>query len=108
VWVKDSANIQHLVQPMKDTLYVVSQVWAANGAPTPVVTSGNDGQHAPSSLHYQNAAIDLRANNVSGDVAQKLANDLAAKLGDSYDVLYEQDADNPANNHIHVEYDPDG
>jgi len=107
IWVKSSANIDNLSPQIVDTLDDVVAAWAANGGPTPVITSGNDGRHSNGSLHFSNQAIDLRTNNISDSLSAIIAADLQARVGDDYDVIFERFPSNPANDHIHVEYDPD-
>jgi hypothetical protein len=63
------------------------------------VTSIMDGKHSKNSLHYNGYAFDLRTNNLKGNDATLITNELSEALGDDYDVVLEKD-------HIHVEYDP--
>jgi hypothetical protein len=66
------------------------------------ITSGNDGQHSPSSKHYAGAAIDLgvrRLPNAEVD-GPIIASQLASMLGRDFDVIFEGD-------HIHIEWDPE-
>ena len=58
------------------------------------ITSGNDGKHSDSSLHYQNRAIDIRLPKDPTPFIVKLNN----VLGANYTILREPD-------HIHIEYD---
>ncbi|OQA91174.1 MAG: hypothetical protein BWY26_01123 [Elusimicrobia bacterium ADurb.Bin231] len=111
--VKDDANVDNLSDEMIEALEQVVEVWDDNNAPTPVITSGNDGEHGEGSLHYEDEAVDLRGNNVSDEEMQQLADDLQEALGDDYDVIAEFFPDDPdteqdesLNDHIHVEYDP--
>ena len=60
-----------------------------------VVTSGRDGHHMVTSLHYRGKAYDARTKNVL-ELLTKLIKD---KLGSAYDVVLESD-------HIHIEFDP--
>jgi len=106
IGVKNSANISDLDSHITDKFGEISDVWSKNGAPDPVITSGNDSTHKDGSLHYENKATDLRANNVSDKLQDKLADDLQKRLGDDYDVGSEHFKDHPDRDHIHVEYDP--
>lgn len=66
----------------------------------PVITSGTDGTHRATSLHYSGDALDFRrwdADRVG--VTQEVLNGLRYYLGDAYDVILESD-------HFHIEYDP--
>src|SRR3989304_4563403 len=60
-----------------------------------VVTSGKDGTHMATSLHYQGLAIDLRTR----DFVERWGFLLESQLGHGWDVVVEKD-------HIHLERDP--
>jgi hypothetical protein len=63
------------------------------------LTSGIEGAHSPSSLHYRGLAWDFRLPTLSSHndkVIQALRTELTATY---YDILLERD-------HIHIEYDP--
>ena len=107
IHLKGSADIANLDQRVVDTFDEIVAAWQAAGGPTPVITSGNDGRHSVGSLHFSDLAIDLRANNISDSLAQSIANDLSNRLGSDFDVIFESFPSNPANDHIHLEYDPD-
>ena len=63
------------------------------------LTSLNDGEHMPGSLHYDGLACDLRSRHLHdpGMVAQRIRE----RLTDDYDVVVEKD-------HIHLEFQPKG
>ncbi len=71
-----------------------------------VITSGNDSKHKKNSKHYSNDAIDIRGNNVSDQKMNDIAKDIQKKLGPDYDVIPEFYPKDPANDHIHIEFDP--
>ena len=76
---------------------------------TPVITSGNDGSHGSRSLHFEDAAIDIRGNNITNEQGRAIANDLRSALGDdNFDIIFEIFPGNPANDHLHLEFDPPG
>lgn len=104
--LKRGADIDNLDRRVVDTFDDIVAAWSAAGGPTPVITSGNDSRHSQGSLHFRDLAVDLRANNISDSLAQSIANDLAARLGADFDVIFERFPNNPANDHIHLEYDP--
>ena len=106
LFLKRGADIDNLDRRVVDTFDDITAAWAAAGGPTPVITSGNDRRHSQGSLHYRDLAIDLRANNISDSLAQSIANDLSARLGADFDVIFERFPNNPANDHIHLEFDP--
>jgi hypothetical protein len=104
--VKSSAvKIGKLHPSMEAVIVAVSQAAKALNLPKPVITSGNDGKHMNGSLHAKNRAIDFRGNNIKPSVGSKFRDDVAARLGKDYDVIFEVFMD-PSNNHLHVEYDP--
>ena len=104
--VKTTADITNLNDEIKSTFDEIKSAWENNtNNLTPVITSGNDSTHSEGSLHFSDDAIDLRANNLTDTEAEEIVNELEAALGDDYDVIYENT--NSANDHIHIEYDPD-
>ena len=62
-----------------------------------VVTSTDEGEHMPSSLHYAGDAIDIRPRTFWG--RQIEAGDVRELLGPGFDVVDEE-------THIHIEWDP--
>jgi hypothetical protein len=84
----------------------VEAAWRSHEAPAPVVTSGNDSRHKKGSRHYSDEAIDLRCNNLADDHCRRIADTLQRDLGPDYFVDFERFPKAPANDHIHVEYDP--
>ncbi|ATY32525.1 VgrG-related protein [Sphingomonas psychrotolerans] len=104
--VKNSGvKIAKLDARMGPVIVAIADVARSLGLPRPVITSGNDSGHMTGSLHFKNRALDFRGNNLKISVGQRLAADVATRLGAGYDVIFETFA-NPARNHLHVEYDP--
>lgn len=66
------------------------------------ITAGSDGTHKVGSLHYTNAAIDIRVHDQPDPGG--LFDEIKKELGVGFDVIWE-DRDSP-NAHIHIEYDP--
>lgn len=64
-----------------------------------VITSGCDGKHMPTSLHYTGHALDFRTREFPVEALQEVRARLKAVLGPDYDVVLEKD-------HFHVEFDP--
>ena len=107
VAVKSAAvKIGKLHPKLGPAIVAVAEAAKALGLPQPVITSGNDSGHMAGSLHFKNRALDFRGNNVKASVGQALAAAVAQRLGGDYDVIFETFL-KPANNHLHVEYDPD-
>lgn len=103
--IKYSADIDSLGSDMTDRFDDIADVFAENGV-TPVITSGNDSRHGVNSLHFSDLAIDMRANNISDELAAQIASDLRDRLGDDFDIVFESFPKNPSNDHIHIEFDP--
>ena len=104
----NSVNTSTLTPQMKSILDNIYGVAKQMGMPTPVITSADDSDHKKGSKHYSGNGIDLRCNTAFASAAkcQAYANALARSLGFKYDVIFEVFPNNPANNHIHIEYDP--
>lgn len=68
-----------------------------------VITSGNDGQHMPTSLHYSGKALDFRTKHMAVVDKAPVRNAIKAALGEHWDVILE--AVGQANEHAHIEYD---
>lgn len=65
-----------------------------------VITSGREGTHSATSLHYEGKALDLRTRDLDADEVERYRWELVSKLGADYDIVIE------SGSHIHVEYDP--
>lgn len=101
-----SVKIGQLHPKMEAVIVAVAGAARAMGLPQPVITSGNDSNHMNGSLHFKNRALDFRGNNIKVTVGKLLAENVAGRLGSQYDVVFETFLQ-PANNHLHVEFDPD-
>lgn len=107
VAVKNTAvKISNLHSAMGPVIVAVAGAAKALGLPQPVITSGNDSGHKQGSLHFQGRALDFRGNNIAISQGQALRTEVLRRVGEDYDVLFEIFA-NKANNHLHVEFDPD-
>lgn len=104
IGLKPGAVIHSLHSKIVESLPHVEAAWAQADAPKPVITSGNDSLHKPNSKHYKDRAIDLRGNNVSDKKMKQIAQDLQNRLGSDYLVIAEFFPPNPANDHIHIQY----
>ena len=76
----------------------IAQVYDSRGYPC-VITSGTEGTHSPTSLHYQGLALDFRTRMVPTEKRAALRDSVSDALGDDFDVVLER-------THLHVEYDP--
>lgn len=102
----DWVNISSLHPGMAPVIRAVAEAAQRLGLPQPLITSGNDARHMPGSLHYQDRALDFRGNNITDAQGFALQNEVRRILGPGYDVIFETFRSNPANDHLHVEYDP--
>jgi len=68
-----------------------------------VLTSCDEGNHSPGSLHYAGQAVDVALPGSHGMTSKASSVDVVSalrkELGPDYDIVLEQ-------THIHVEYDP--
>ncbi len=98
--LKAGVSLAGLVPQMNVALQVAHEIYAGHDADV-VVTSGMDGRHSKTSLHYSGCALDLRTRNLDNPEVQgpEIAAELKAALGIDYDVLFEGD-------HIHMEWQP--
>jgi hedgehog signaling domain-containing protein len=95
---KDGVDLA-LAPKIARALPAIDRVYRAIAGHEPTITSGCDGQHMTTSLHYAGLAVDVRTRDVAPDKIEALRRALADALGDAYDVVVEKD-------HIHIEYDP--
>lgn len=111
VTIKPGARVDRLDPAMAPVITAVSSSSTALGLRAPVITSGTDGKHGrngdPSTtLHDDGQALDFRGNNITVAQGNALAKSVSRRLGNDYDVIFENDPKNPSNNHLHVEYQP--
>lgn len=97
--VKDeTVKVAHLSTGALLALIVADQVYSSQGYET-VITSGNDGAHSYTSLHYNGDAFDLRTNHIPEPEREEIANSISARLGLDFDVILEA-------THLHIECQP--
>ena len=97
--VKDSTvKVAHLSSGILFGLQVADQVYTKFGYET-VITSGNDGGHGYTSLHYNNDAVDLRTRHMKTGDPEKVRDEIDSRLGLDWDVILESD-------HLHLECQP--
>jgi len=93
--IKAGVDISRLRPEVRKRLGNVARVIGdRNGELT--ITSTYEGNHGAGSLHYANAAIDIR---YPPDKTKAIKPTLKKALGEDFDVVEELD-------HIHIEYDP--
>ena len=69
------------------------------------VTVGREGQHMPGSMHGLDRALDVRSHNLTAGQKTQFLHLVRGRLGPDYDCLLE--AEGTANEHFHLEYDPE-
>jgi hypothetical protein len=80
---------------MRIVLMIAEDIWKTYGQEL-VVTSGLDGEHKASSLHYYGYALDFRTRYFSEKTKNAVYTDLKLALGKRYRVIKHD-------THIHVE-----
>lgn len=87
----------YLHPPIVEALNVAA-VWSHRSDKVVILTSVNDHEHGPRSLHGKDWAIDLDVEgNATADL-QRLSTYLRKHLGPEFDVVFE-------GNHVHVEFE---
>lgn len=67
------------------------------------ITSAQDSQHTPGSVHPLGMAVDFRTKNLTGDQKHYLRDRVKERLGNAYDVVLEDEGG--PNEHMHIERD---
>ena len=98
--LKTGVRLDNLFPQMLVALAVVQDVFAESGYEI-TITSGSEGQHSRTSLHYLGAALDFRTRDINVEDRGALARSIRIALGENFDVVLE-------NTHLHVEYQPKG
>ena len=107
IQVKPGANISNISPSISSCYDAIDKAIQNNSNHNEaIITSGNNGKHKGGSKHYSNEAIDIRGNNVTDKQMQNIADNIRNSLGNNYDVILEYFPNNPVNDHIHIEYDP--
>ena len=106
VSIKPGTNIRNLDAAITPAISSVAASSRSLGLIAPTITSGRDRHHHAGSLHPKGDALDFRGHNLTITQGRALAGSVRSTLGRDYDVNFETFRDYPANNHLHVEYDP--
>ncbi len=96
--IKLGVSINRLNRNARRALNVVESVYVNLVNEEAVITSTYEGNHSPSSLHYNDDAFDVRYPTDKGRISI-IIDELKKRLSRNYDVI-------KSNNCIHVEYDP--
>ena len=103
--VKDGVDDSRLEECITKHYSTIADIFKKNDSTAVITSTYESDDHKPSSLHYKNRAIDLRANDIDDEKANKISKEVSRALGPDYDVLFEKKS-NRILNHIHIEYDP--
>lgn len=97
---------------MRPAVFAVQNAWARHNLGVPTLTSVQDGDHGPNSLHAQGLAHDWRLNDLPAALHMVLRNEIASEVGSDFDVLVEYPGAPktsttwPGELHLHIEFDP--
>jgi len=97
----DSVELFGIRSEVVFALYVADEVYKELGVKEGiVVTSGTDGKHSLTSLHYSGNAADIRTNTLPATASPATAAKMIKeRLNVDFDVVVEP-------THIHIEYQP--
>ena len=97
--IKNGADVRGLKDEIWDIVYETNKLYEQYGVDC-VITSGLDGKHSKTSLHYLGYAVDIRIRNLKREGQAEYIVDKHKDLHDKlYDIILEK-------THIHIEYDP--
>jgi len=97
--LKPGVSLANLQPQMFIPVMVVKEVFDSYGIEL-VITSGYDGQHSTTSLHYAGCALDFRTRKfLSSADLNKAVEEIRDRLTKDFDVVLESD-------HLHVEMQP--
>lgn len=99
--IKNGVDLSNLCYPVAFQLPTISKVFRMITGEVPMVTSGNEGEHADYSSHYNGLGIDVRINNTTSEQQEYLALELQKYLSSRWVVLYGEDTHLDL---IHLEY----
>lgn len=113
-----AADFSRIQKQMVNIFGEIKVGWDKETDKKVTIIAGNDEKFEEGTKHAEGLVIDLRGRHLEynrenphdqkaheiHDVAQAIQNE----LGETYDVVVEIFQDNPARNHIHIEYDPSG
>ncbi len=97
-----SVKVDEIVPELAKVVVFLGAVhWAIFGIHL-VITSGNDGTHAPGSKHFQNRAVDIRSRDLSPDAEIVFAAVLAFAVQPLHFSCFDERSDE-AGPHWHIE-----
>jgi hypothetical protein len=97
--IKPGVKIGLLKPQMVFALVIVDHIFWHEYGYRAVLTSGNDGKHKDTSLHYKGYAVDIRRSDIEREDIHSIHEDMVEALGKEFDVVLES-------THWHIEYQP--
>lgn len=98
IGIKKDVDVSGLKEEIIYAVNIASDIFRNHGI-EPVITSGMEGDHGPTSLHYAGLAVDMRTHSTPKEILPDVIRYIKTALGKEYDVILETD-------HLHIEYDP--
>jgi len=95
--LKQGVKLTNLQPQILLAIMVVDGIYSKHGKEL-VITSLDDSKHGSATLHGKGLAFDCRTSYFLNGEPERVVNEIRAKLGTDFDVLFEGD-------HIHCEYD---
>lgn len=112
VRLKTGVSLDNMHPKIYLAIGLAAEIWARHGSPDMVITGGNEDGHSvgPRGFHRlpdgTAQAVDLRTWSIPVlESRHRAAKELAAVLGDKYDVIYEKPG--ATGEHVHLQWDPE-
>lgn len=105
IYIIEGVRFRELRPEIYNILPSIDEVFKGHGLEC-TITSANDKTHMINSLHYRNLALDLRSHYIPPGYEHSMTDELKSVLGLDYNILLE--GLNTPNEHIHLEYHPNG
>jgi len=96
--LKQGVKIANLKPQLIIAIMVANDVYRLHGKEL-VITSVDDSKHGKNTLHGSGSAFDCRTSYFMAGEAERVANEIRAKIDEDFDIAFETD-------HLHIEYDP--
>jgi len=106
--VKLGVYYNKLKRPIRRAMNIVDQVFIDMTGREAVLTSTNEGDHSPSSLHYDNLAMDFRMKDIPFEKRDSIRLEVRKRLRDQFGALKYDVVFSEYDTALHVEYDPKG
>ncbi len=100
--LKPGVSVNGLKPEMNVAIQAVSDLFGIDGYDV-IITSGVDGVHSRTSLHYVGYALDFRTRHIPRGRTLQYVQKLKQHLGSEFDVLFESSKESE---HMHIEFQP--